>query len=102
MSLGNCRGSCVEVEGHAKVDRGSKIPNFIYFKSFTTILEASKRGKTINVLLSKLKNFANGYNLPYAYTESFACGTKSLMRGLMFETIHLLFYLEFEIYNHGR
>ena len=24
------------------------------------------------------------------YTESFACGTKSLMRGLMFESIHIL------------
>ena len=26
----------------------------------------------------------------YCITESFACGTKSLMRGLMFESIHLL------------
>ena len=29
----------------------------------------------------------------YCITESFACGTKSLMRGLMFEGIHLLFYI---------
>ena len=29
----------------------------------------------------------------YCITESFACGTKSLMRGLMFESIHLLFYI---------
>jgi hypothetical protein len=27
----------------------------------------------------------------YCIVESFACGTKSLMRGLMFESIHLLF-----------
>ena len=71
--------------------------------------------------MSKLNNFAYGYMpygyavwlcrmampygyvvwlcrmaMPYGYvllTESFACGTKSLMRGLMFEGIHLLFYI---------
>jgi hypothetical protein len=35
--------------------------------------------------------------MPYGYVlciiESFACGTKSLMRGLMFESIHLIFYI---------
>ena len=44
--------------------------------------------------------------MPYGYcciTESFVCGTKSLMRGLMFESIHLLkFTLEFKIYKHGQ
>jgi hypothetical protein len=44
------------------------------------------------VLLSKLKNFA--YH-GYVSNEIFACGTKSLMRGLMFEglmfeSIHIL------------
>jgi hypothetical protein len=29
----------------------------------------------------------------YCIIESFACGTESLMRGLIFESIHLLFYI---------
>jgi hypothetical protein len=41
----------------------------------------------------------------YCIIESIACGTKSLMRGLMFERMHLLFYIELlesKIYKHGR
>jgi hypothetical protein len=41
LSLCNCRGSYVE-------DQKSKIVIFIHFKSFTTILKASKSGKTVN------------------------------------------------------
>ena len=36
------------------------------------------------------------------YAESFACGTKSLMRGLMFESIRISYYtLEFKYTNMG-
>jgi hypothetical protein len=75
------RGRGSKVEG-----RKSKILNFIHFKSFTTI----KRGKTISFAV-KTENFRLWLcrMAMYCITESFACGTKSLMRGLMFESIHL-------------
>jgi hypothetical protein len=96
--------------------RGSKVENtkfFIHFESFTTI----KRGKTISFAV-KTETFRQCMAMPYGCAvwlcrmampygdavwrcrmamyciiESFTCGTKSLMRGLMFESIHLLFYI---------
>ena len=85
------RGSKVEVEGQK-----SRVEIFIHFKSFTTI----KRGKTISfaVKTEKFRLWLCRMAMPYGYvvwlcrmampygyvllTESFACGTKSLMRGL--------------------
>ena len=93
------RGSKVEVEGQKSrsrvKSRGSKVENTT-FLSILKVLQPLNAAKQL-VLLSKLKNFANGYalwlyvlyNYMYCITESFVC---ELMRGLMFESIHLLFY----------
>ena len=106
------------VESRGRKSR-SKVEN-TKFLSILEVLQPLNAAKQL-VLLSKLKNFAlwlcrmampYGYAvwlcrmaMPYGYvvwlclmamyciTESFACGTKSLMRGLMFEGIHLLFYI---------
>jgi hypothetical protein len=108
--LGNVEGHRSRVEGHksrvkgrksrsrfksrgrgSKVEgRKSKILNFYHFKSFTTI----KRGKTISfaVKTEKFRLWLCRMAM-YCITESFACGTKSLMPGFMFEGIHLLFYI---------
>ena len=82
------RGSKVEVEGQKSRSRVEV--EGIHFKSFTTI----KRGKTISfaVKTEKFRLWLCRMAM-YCITESFACGTKSLMRGLMFEGIHLLFYI---------
>ena len=94
------RGSKVEVEGkksRSRVkSRGSKVEN-TKFLSILKVLQPLNAAKQL-VLLSKLKNFAYVAvwlcrMAMYCITESFACGTKSLMRGLMFEGIHLLFYI---------
>jgi hypothetical protein len=90
LSLCNCRGSRVVRRGRgSKVEGRKSRVEIIHFKSFTTILKASKRGKTISFAL-KTEKFRLCQSM---YTESFACGTKSLMRGLMFESIRILLYI---------
>ena len=102
------RGSKVEGQkSRSRVkSRGSKVEN-TKFLSILKVLQPLNAAKQL-LLLSKLKIFAY-MAMPYGYavwlavwlcrmamyciTESFACGTKSLMRGLMFEGIHLLFYI---------
>jgi hypothetical protein len=79
------RGSKVEVEGQKSRVENTK------FLSILKVLQPLNAAKQL-VLLSKLKNFAYAglcCMAMYCITESFACGTKSLMRGLMFESIHL-------------
>jgi hypothetical protein len=100
------RGSKVEGQkSRSRVkSRGSKVEN----NKFLCILKVLQPLNSAKQLfsLSKLKNFAYVWlcrmampymAMPYGYVlciiESFACGTKSLMRDLMFESIHLLFYI---------
>jgi hypothetical protein len=86
LSLCNCRGSYFEVEGQKSRVENSKFLSILkVLQPFWKLPNAAKQ----LVLLSKLNNFAYGYD----YTESFAWGTKSLMRGLMFESIRILIYI---------